>query len=108
MPTEFNRKKVWAEDDFDFPLVHPGDYVDAQVVMNAMNAMPPVRMGLSCAQMGEAYSHKEDPVDGKLRPTFATFKVVQGDFKEGVWKFCGFCFAGETKERGTVPPYVQS
>ena len=106
MATEFKGKKVWNEDDFDFSLVHPGDYVDAQVVMNTMNCMPPARMGLNCAQMGEPYSHKEDTVAGKLRPTFATFKVVEGDFNEGIWKFCRFCFAGETSERGIDPAYI--
>lgn len=106
MITEFKGKKVWTEDDFEYSKAAVGDYVDAQVVMNAMDCLPPVRMGLSCAQMGEPYSHKIDNVTDKLRPTFATFKVVEGDFTEGVWKFCGYCFAGETKERGVTPAYM--
>lgn len=103
---EYNGKPVWTEDNFEFEKTKIGDYVDAQVVMNAMNCMPPALMRLSCAQLGEPYSHREDPVEKKFRPTFATFKCVKGDFNDGVWIYCGHCFLGETKERGKDPAYV--
>ena len=94
---------VFTTDTFDYATAIVGDLVDADVVMNAMNCMPPVTMRRDCAQLGEPYSHRKD--GSRYRPTFATFKCVDGDFMEGVWEFCGYCFSGETKERGEPIPY---
>lgn len=58
-----------------------------------------------CAQMGEPYSHREDPETGRLRPTYYTFKRVAGEWPNGIWQFCGCCFQGETVPRGKDPIY---
>ena len=99
--------KVWTLDEFDYAKVSPGALVTAEGVMNAMNCMPPACMRLNCAQMGEAYSHSKDPETGHYRATYATFKVIEGNFSHGTWVFCGYCFRNETEERGEEPPYVR-
>ena len=91
---------------FRYADAKPGDLVDADVVMSAMNALPPVSMRKACAQLGEPYSHWKDPDTGKLRPVYATFRRVEGDWAEGTWEFQGYCFLGETEERGREPIYV--
>ena len=102
----FNGKEVLTAETFSYATAKIGDYVDAEVVMDAMDCMPPAMMRRSCAQMGEPYSHREDPDTGKFRATYATFRCVQGDFAEGVWEYRGNCFRGETTERGREPAYV--
>lgn len=91
---------IFDEDTFLYETAKPGDLVDSKVVMNAMNAISPATMRLSCAQMGEPYSHEEDPKTGRLRSTHATFKCKEGGWDNGVWEYCGNCFCGETVERG--------
>lgn len=91
----FNGKKVFTQEEFDYSKAQIGYYVDADVVMDAMDCLPPACMRLSCAQMGEPYSHRQDPNTGKWRNTYTTFKCVQGEFSEGVWEYCGHCFLGE-------------
>ena len=103
---DYNGKKIWTEDDFEYNKVEIGDYVTADVVMNAMDCLPPACMRLTCSQMGEPYSHRQDPENGLWRPTYATFKCVEGDYMEGVWMYCGHCFRGETEERGEEPVYA--
>lgn len=98
-------KQIFTKDTFDYSKVQIGDYVDAEVVMNAMDLLPPAYMSLSCAQVGEPYSHREDPNTGKFRATFSTFKCVEGGWTEGIWEYCGNCFRGETTERGKDPIY---
>lgn len=102
---EYNGKKVITQDEFSYDNVHIGDYVDAAVVMDGMDSMPPACMRLSCAQIGEPYSHRQDPNTGKWRSTYLTFKCVQGNFCKGVWEYCGACFLGETTERVKDPVY---
>ena len=97
--------KVYTPDDFDYATVRVGDEVTAEEVMNAMDCMPPACMRLDCAQMGEPYSHREDPSTKKFRPVFATFKSKGGDFRRGIWEFRGYCFRGENVERGKDPVY---
>lgn len=78
-----------------------GALVNTEVVDNAMNCLPPACMRSDCAQMGEPYSHRQDPETGAWRPTFATFKKVAGD----TWQYCGNCFRGENEPRGADPVY---
>lgn len=96
-------EKVYMHGEFSYDDARPGDLVDAAVVMDAMDALPPVTMRLGCAQLGEPYSHREDPLDGKWKPTFDTFRCVEGGFSEGTWEYRGHCFAGEVVERGEEP-----
>ena len=102
----YNGKEIFTPDTFDYGIAKIGDYVDQDVVDNAMNCLPPAYMSASCAQMGEPYSHREDPDTKKWRPTFATFKQVAGSWPNGIWMYCGNCFRGETIERGKVPYYL--
>ena len=95
----FNGKTLWTEDTFNYASVKIGDYVEQAVVDNAMNCLPPASMTSECSQMGEPYSHREDPDTGKWRPTFATFKRITSG-PDGVWEYCGHCFRGENVERG--------
>lgn len=104
---KYNGKKVFTQDDFDYSTAQIGDYVDADVVMDGMDCLPPAMMRTSCAQIGEPYSHRQDPETGKFRATYSTFKCIQGNFSKGVWEYCGNCFLGETVERGKEPPYVK-
>lgn len=96
----------WSADDFAYSKARPGDYVEAAVVNNAMNIMPPATMRYTCAQVGEPYSHEIDPQTGKLRATYATFAVLEGDFQKGIWQFRGYCFKNETKPCGVKPAYM--
>lgn len=102
----YEGKRVWTPDDFDYSEAKVGDLVDAAVVMDAMNCLPPACMRLNCAQIGEPYSHRFDDVSGQFRPTFTTFRCVEGDFGTGVWEYRGHCFFNETTERGKDPAYM--
>lgn len=99
----YNGKEIWTQETFDYSKVQIGDYVDQAVVDNAMDCLPPACMSSRCAQLGEPYSHRQDPDTGKWRATYATFKRVAGTWPEGVWEYCGHCFCGETAERGEDP-----
>lgn len=101
----YNGKEILTEDTFEYSSAKVGDVVEAAVVMNAMDCLPPASMSLSCAQMGEPYSHREDPDTGKWRATFATFRCLEGGWSKGVWEYRGKCFRGETTERGKDPVY---
>lgn len=86
--------------------VRAGDLVTGDVVMDAMNALPPVRMSTSCAQMGEPYAHAVDD-NGRYRPLFWTWRFESKPDAIGcdtwgemaLWEFCGACFARETANR---------
>lgn len=101
----YNGKEVSTRETFDYSKAQIGDYVDAEVVMDAMDYLPPACMRSGCAQMGEPYSHRQDPDSGKWRATYATFKCVEGNFIKGIWEYCGHCFCGENVERGKDPIY---
>ena len=102
---EYNGKEVLTEDTFSYSKANVGDLVDAQIVMNAMDAVPPACMRLGCAQLGEPYSERIDTNTGKIRSTYATFRCLNGGWDTGVWEYRGHCFKGETEERGETPAY---
>ena len=95
----FNGKEVLTPDTFDYSSAKPGDYVAQQVVDNAINCLPPACMTRAYVQMGEPYSQQHDPVAGRWRSTYATFRRVTED-QDGIWQYCGHCFPGETVEGG--------
>lgn len=95
-------KTVYDPDTFSYDTAQIGDLVTEAVVDYAVNVLPPAYMTSECSQMGEPYSHREDPDTGKWRPTFATFRRVL----PGIWEYCGHCFRGETVERGRSPYVV--
>ena len=101
----YNGKEVITEYSFSYDAAQVGDYVEASIVMNAMDCLPPACMRLDCAQLGEPYSHREDPNIGRWRATYATFRCVKGDWNEGIWEYRGHCFCGEATERGKDPVY---
>lgn len=101
----YEGKEVWTEETFSYQTVQVGDYVDQAVVDNAMDCLPPACMTSQCSQMGEPYSHREDPETGEWKATYATFKKVGGEWPHGIWQYCGHCFRGENVERGKDPVY---
>lgn len=72
----YNGKEVLGPDTFDYGKARIGDYVDQNVVDDAMDCLPPACMTSSCAQMGEPYSTRQDPDTGRWRNTYATFRRV--------------------------------
>lgn len=103
---KYNGKEVISIDKFSYDTAKTGDYVEQEVVDEAMDMLPPACMSANCFQLGEPYSHREDPDTGKWRATYATFKKVAGEYPNGIWEYCGHCFRGETIERGKNPCYV--
>lgn len=91
----YNNKEVFTEDTFSYSTAKPGDYVNRDVVDNAINCLPPACMRSDCTQLGEPYSHRIDE-NGRYRATFATFKKVFGEkLEEQIWQYCGNCFRGQ-------------
>lgn len=72
----YEGKEVWTQENFSYQDVKIGDYVEQAVVDDAMDCLPPACMTSRCSQMGEPYSHREDPETGEFRATYATFKRV--------------------------------
>ena len=72
---QYNGKEVFTRDTFSYKDIEKGDYVEQAVVDDAMNMLPPACMRSSCSQVGEPYSHRQDPDTGKWRATYATFKL---------------------------------
>lgn len=101
----FDGKPVFTPETFSYEAVKIGDYVQQAVVDDAMDCLPPACMRSDCSQMGEPYSHREDPKTGKWRATYATFKRVAGEWPNAIWQYCGHCFQGENVERGKDPVY---
>ncbi len=75
-PAKYNGKPIFTQENFNYSEAKIGDYVEQAVVDDAMDCLPPASMSARCAQMGEPYSHREDPETGRLRPTYYTFKRV--------------------------------
>lgn len=101
----YDGREVLTQDTFRYSEARPGDLVEAEVVMEAMDCLPPACMTLRCAQLGEPYSHRQEPDTGRWRATYATFRCLQGGWDKGVWEYRGHCFRGETEERGEDPAY---
>lgn len=87
----YEGKEVWTEENFSYQTVKVGDYVEQAVVDNAMDCLPPACMTSRCSQMGEPYSHREDPETGEFRATYTTFKRVGGEWPHIA---CGFFLEG--------------
>ena len=103
----YNGKEVFTQDTFSYSEAQIGDLVEQAVVDDAMDCLPPACMRADCSQMGEPYSHREDPDTKKWRPVYATFKKVAGEWPNGIWQYCGHCFCGENVERGKDPIYCR-
>jgi hypothetical protein len=103
----YKEKEVYTQENFDYSTAQVGDYVEQTIVDEAMDCLPPACMRSDCSQLGEPYSHREDPETGKFRATYVTFKKVAGQWPNGIWQYCGHCFRGENTERGNDPAYVK-
>lgn len=103
-PRTYEGREVFTQETFSYADAKIGDYVEQAVVDDAMDCLPPASMTSFSAQMGEPYSHREDPDTGKWRPTYATFKRITSG-RDGIWQYCGHCFCGENVERGKDPIY---
>lgn len=98
---EYYGKKILTQEEFDFEAGHIGDYVEQAVINDAMDILPPVYMAADCLQVGEPCCYAKDPNTGKWEFTYSTFKLVAGEWRNGLWEYCGNCFYGETAVRYT-------
>ena len=106
MAEEYNGKTVYTIETWSYKERQIGDYVDEEFVMDMLDLLPPACMRSECSQVGEPYSHRQDPETGKWRATYSTFKAVAGKYPNRIWEYCGNCFRGENVERGKDPVYV--
>lgn len=74
--------KIFDEESFDYDKARIGDIVTQKVVDIAMDSLPSVSMSSATFQ-----------------------RVKSGD--NGLWKFCGDCFAGENTIRGKEPDFIK-
>lgn len=99
---EFNGKPVYNKDWWhsldNFSI---GDYLEEEIVEEVVYCLTPTCTRSHCMQCGEPTSHKIDE-QGKIRETYSTFKMIA----EGIYEYCGDCFAGENYRHGTEIPYV--
>lgn len=98
----YEGKTVYNEDWLYFDALKIGDYVEAEIVDNLMDMLPPACWRSDCAQIGEPASHMLDERDGRCKATYSTFKRVTKD----TWEYCGDCFRGENVQNGKEMPYV--
>ena len=95
----YNGRHVFDVDEFNYDRARVGDLVTEAVVQAAMDVLPPVCMTRNCMQIGEPADHVFDNEVGRYRAVYTTFKAVDGHYPNRIWKYCGFCFAGENVER---------
>ena len=105
MSEMYNGKKVFGIGEFRCNTAKIGDYVTQEVVDWFMDCLPPACMRSDCSQLGEPYSHRQDPDNGQWKATYTTFKKIAGEWPNGIWEYCGNCFRGENVERGEDPGY---
>ena len=60
-----------------------GDLVDASIVDQIINCLPPACMRSDCTQLGEPTDHRMDK--GQLKPVFATFRKVEDKKRRSSW-----------------------
>lgn len=99
---EFEGKKVYNEDWWFYDAADIGDFVEEEIAEYAGNCVPPKHYTRNYIQCGEPHSSKFDEEKDKWRSTYATFVKVA----DGIWKWCGNCFVGETEERGKEMAWV--
>lgn len=86
-------REDWAAAGTLEKAMQPGDYVAAEIVDELRDCLPPAWNTRDLFQLGEPYSHREDPETGKCRATYTTF--VRDEIG---WYYCGHCFAGRREE----------
>lgn len=78
--------------DIDFDA---GDYFDAEIAWDLLNALPPASQAPGYFQVGEPHDHRLDQ-DGRCRATYCTLKKVCREPE--VWQYLGNCFLNEETE----------
>lgn len=99
----YNGKAVWDESEFCFSSVKRGDYVSQAVVDDVADCLPPACYCKQCTQLGEPAATRINPNDNQAHSVFHTFRVVDGEWPDWIWEYCGLCFCGENVERGKSP-----
>lgn len=90
-----NGRRVYNRDYLPtLDALRVGDYIEAEIVNDLMNCMPPACYRSDCMQAGEPFSHETDPETGRGRATFTTFKREN----ENTFIYCGHCFRGTNTE----------
>lgn len=98
----YDGKKVYNKDwYYGTSALEIGDFVEAEIVDDLMDCLPPACMRNDCSQVGEPSSSRIDE-NGKERYTFSTFKRVTLE----IWEYCGDCFKGENVPHGTELLYI--
>jgi len=101
---EVKTMKMWDEfteenpDSCFYDFCKPGDFVGLDIFNHFLDIMPPIRFNKAFLQVGEPYSLEYNPKTEKHQSTYMTF-IYDG---EGVYKYCGNCFVGETDDYDTV------
>lgn len=86
-------REDWAQAGDFIKAARPGDLVEAEIVDEMVNCLPPATLRSGCTQMGEPYSHELDTKTGRWRATYITFKREADG-----WVYCGCCFQGDTTQ----------
>lgn len=87
---EYAGRPVYNYDHLIWDVLDIGDFVEQEVADGILDALPPACMRSDCLQLGEPNDH----ILG--RATYLTLARVSQ--KDGVWKFCGYCFRGQNTE----------
>ena len=82
----------------------PGDMVDGEFVTHFVNDLPSVHMCSTCTQAGGEFSFEGDE-HGRYKPTYITFHRI--DAGGSLWRFDGYCFYGENKNRCLRPSRLE-
>lgn len=75
-----------------YQFINVGDIVDSPIIEYFTDILPPAKYSEGLLQVGEPYSHEDNPKTGGFEPTFMTFERVGKN-----WFFRGNCFLGETE-----------
>ena len=74
-------------------VLRVGDVVEFDIVDSFIKDVPPIALGKSIVQAGEAYVYAKDD-DGNSKPCYVTFSR-----REDSWVFCGACFEKSVMNR---------
>lgn len=89
---EYDGKKVYNRSWYYGPkALFVGDLVEAEIVEDIINALPPACMKFDCIQLGEPAGMTIDE-QGNVRSTFVTFK--HKNLTDSVFEYCGECIRG--------------
>jgi len=92
---EIKTIKGWEDSDSDWgEYCKPGDLVEEAVYDYFLNILPPRSFTAGYLQVGEPYSHRDNPKTGIWQATYMTFVSVDN----GLYRYCGNCFVGEMED----------